>query len=54
MELIREHFRSIIFTTFDVDYHDQSDELKSLFGDKAASYRLWKTGLKSSIVDDGG
>ena len=24
MELSREHFRAIIFSTFDVDYHDKT------------------------------
>ena len=38
MELTREHFRWI--RLYDLDCHDTSarDELKFLFGDKAASY----------------
>ena len=42
MELIREHFRSIIFTTFGVDYHKSVLMNLPLLGDKAPSYSTEK------------
>ena len=43
IELTREHFPSIIFTTFDrLSWQECIDELKSLFGDKAPSYKTVK------------
>ena len=47
MELTREHFRAIIFYNFrpGLSRQERSDELKSLFDDKAQFYSTMKNGF---------
>ena len=54
MELTREHIRSSIFTTFDVDYHDKSAVINLYLAIMHHTIALSKTALMNSIVDHAG
>ena len=51
MELIREHFRAIIFHNFrrGLSRHECNDELQFLYGDEASSYSSMKNWFNQSM-----